>query len=212
MAVRKKRKIAIFAAVVLAAVLSFPGCAMMEDLAGALTNLQRLKFKLGAVEDFSILGIPLSGKANMADFSFMDGLRLLDGFRTRQLPAEFILNVLALNPNDGTGGSPRTVSTLTSLESRLLIDGTPTVTGNIERPVEIPGTGQDTTIPIRLTIDLYEFFGNKGYEEIIGLALALGGARKSTGRLSLDALPRVSTPYGDIAYPNRIVIVDQTYR
>jgi hypothetical protein len=135
---------------------------MMEDLAGALTNLQRLKFKLGAVEDFSILGIPLSGKTNMADFSVMDGLRLLEGFRTRQLPAEFILNVLAVNPNDGTGGSPRTVSTLTSLESRLLIDGTPTVTGNIERPVEIPGTGQDTTIPIRLTIDLYEFFGNRG--------------------------------------------------
>lgn len=205
-------KRAFIIAALIASIAGLQSCALMDYLAGAWTNLQRLKFKLGQVEDFTLLGIPLTGKTAVTDFSIMDGLKLLEGFRIRRLPAEFVLNVLAMNPNDGTGGSPRTVSTLTSLESRLLIDGTPTVTGNIERPIEIPGTGQDTLIPIRLTIDLYEFFGNEGYEEIIGLALALGGAGKSTSRLSLDALPRVSTPYGEIAYPNRIVIVDQTYR
>lgn len=194
------------------AILSFPGCAVMEDLAAALTNLQRLKFKIHDVQDFSILGIPLTEKASPADFSLIDGMRLLEAFRTKRLPAEFVLNVLAFNPNDGTGGRPKTVSTLTSLESRLLIDGVPTVTGNIERPIEIPGTGKETVIPIRLAIDLYEFFGNKGYEEILGLALALGGLRKSPDRISLDALPRVETPYGEIAYPNRIVIIDKTFR
>ena len=196
----------------LAAALGFQSCATLQDLAGAFMNLQRLKFKLGGVHDFAVLGIPLSAKRGLADFSAMDGLKLLQGFRSKRLPAEFVLEILAVNPNDGTGGSRKTVSTLTGLESRLLIDGTPTVTGNIERPIEIPGTGQETSIPIRLGLDLYEFFGNKGYEDILGLALAIGGGRGGASRLSLDAQPRVTTPFGEITYPGRITIIDKEFK
>jgi len=203
---------AVAGALLLAAALSFQGCATLQDLAGAFMNLQRLKFKLGGVRDFSVLGISLGAKRSLTDFSAMDALTLLQGFRSKRLPAEFVLDVLAVNPNDGTGGSRKTVSTLTGLESRLLIDGTPTVTGNIERPIEIPGTGQETSIPIRLGIDLFEFFGNKGYEDILGLALAIGGGKGSASRLSLDAQPRVTTPFGEITYPGRITIIDKEFK
>ena len=121
------------------------------------------------------------------------------------------LDILVLNPNDGTGGSTKTVSTLTSLESRLLIDGKPTVYGNIDEPIEIPGTGQASTIPVRMSIDLYEFFGQQGYDGIIGLALDLGG-RRNVARISLDAQPRVSTPLGEITYPGRITIISTEFR
>lgn len=199
------------AALLAVAALSLQSCATLQDLAGAFMNLQRLKFKLGEVHDFALLGIPLGAKQSLRDFSALDGWKLYQGFQSRRLPAEFVLDILAVNPNDGAGGSRKTVSTLTALESRLLIDGTPTVTGNIEQPVEIPGTGQETVIPIRLRIDLYEFFGNKGYEEIIGLALAIGGQGKAS-RLSLDAQPRVTTPFGEITYPGRITIIDKEFR
>jgi hypothetical protein len=212
MTLQNSRRYAGFVLAVAFAALSCQSCATLEDLAGALMNLQRLKFKLGAVHDFSIIGIPLGAKANLKDFSYADGLRLFDGFRSKRLPAEFVLDVLAVNPNDGTGGSRQTVSTLTSIESRLLIDGTPTVTGNIDQPVEIPGTGQETVIAIRLGIDLYEFFGNKGYEDILGLALALGGRGGDSTRLSLDAQPRVTTPLGPVTYPGRITIVSAEFR
>jgi hypothetical protein len=87
------------------------------------------------------------------------------------------------NPNDGSGGSTRTVSTLTSLESRLLVNDRPTVYGNIEKPVEIPGTGQASTVPVRISIDLYEFFGHEGDEGLMDLALSLGG-HKDAGRVA----------------------------
>ena len=77
--------------------------------------------------------------------------------------------------------------------------------------MEIPGTGQATTIPIRLSLDLYEFFGNKGYDELVGLALAIGGRSGSPSRLTLDAQPRVTTPFGEIVYPGRITIVDREF-
>jgi len=198
--------------VVLLGFLLFESCATLGQLGAALANLRRLKFRLSDVTDFALLGIRFSRIGSISDFNAMDALRLVQGFATKRVPAEFVLNIEAQNPNDGTGGSRQTVSTLTSLESRLLIDGVTTVTGNIDRALEIPGTGQSSIIPLRMSIDLYEFFGNKGYEGILNLALALGGMRRDTSRISLDAQPRVSTPIGEIVYPGRLTIISHEFR
>lgn len=197
---------------VLAGALLASSCATLEQMSAALANLKRLRFKVGEVRDFRLAGVALEGKTRLSQFSALDALSLARAFQSKRLPADFVLEVLAVNPNDGTGGSPVTVSTLTSLESRLLIDGKPTVTGNIEQPVEIPGTGQTAVIPLRLSLDLFEFFGDKRYEDVINLALALGGASRDPAKLSLDAQPRVTTPIGPITYPGRITIVSAEFR
>jgi len=197
---------------VLAGLLFTQSCETLDQLTRALMNLRRLQFKLDGIHDFVLLGINLSGKSALVDFSAAEGLELVQGFHSKRLPAELTLDILVQNPNDGTGGSTKTVSTLTSLESRLLIDGKPTVYGNIDKPIEIPGTGQAATVPVRMSIDLYEFFGQQGYEEIIGLALDIGGRHGDMTRISLDAQPKVSTPYGEIVYPGRITIISNEYR
>jgi hypothetical protein len=206
------RKRAACACLVLAGLFALQSCAVLNDMTAALANLQRLRFKLGDVHGFRLAGVEIGGKTRLNQFNAMDALALLNTFRTRKLPAEFTLDILAVNPNDGTGGTPRTASTLTSLECRLLIDDHPTVTGNIDRPAEIPGTGQESVIPIRISIDLLEFFGDKRYEELIDLALALGGANGTATRLALDAQPTVTTPFGAITYPGRLTIVSQEFR
>jgi len=198
--------------IVLLGFLFFQSCATLQQMAAALSNLKRLQFRLSQVRDFALLGINFSRISSISDFNAIDALRLVQGFATKRFPAEFVLDIEAVNPNDGRGGSPQTVSTLTSLESRLLIDGVPTVTGNLDRAIEIPGTGQTSTIPLRMTIDLYEFFGNKGYEGVLNMALALGGMRRDPARISLDAQPRVSTPIGQIVYPGRLTIISHEFR
>lgn len=47
---------------------------------------------------------------------------------------------------------------------------------------------------------------------VLLLALAIGGRRGNPARLSLDALPTVTTPFGPITYPNRITIGDKEFR
>jgi len=207
----KKRRCVVGGAV-LAAVMLLQSCAALGDMASALANLQRLKFKIGGVRDFRLLGISLGGKARIGDLGAADALRIAQAYRSKKLPVEFVCDVLAVNPNDGTGGTTRTVSTLTGLECRLLIDDKPTVTGNIDRPIEIPGTGQEAVIPLRLSLDLLEFFGDKRYEDLVGLALAIGGRSGSPSRLALDARPTVSTPMGPITYPGRLTIVSAEFR
>ena len=128
----------------LAGILSLSSCATLNDMATVLANLQRLKFKIAGVRDFRLVGIDIGGKAKLADFNAADVLKLGQAYTAKKLPAELVVDVLAVNPNDGTGGTTKTASTLTGLECRLLIDGRPTVTGNIDQPVEIPGTGQES--------------------------------------------------------------------
>ena len=200
------------AAIALAGVLTLSSCAALDEMAAALANIQRLKFKLSAVRDFRLLGLDIGNKAALADFSALDALKAVQAYSSRKLPVELTVDVLALNPNDGTGGTRQTTSTLTALECRLLIDDRPTVVGNIDRPIEIPGTGRESVIPIRLSLDLLEFFGDKRYEDLIQLALAIGGKNRSAGRIALDAQPTVSTPLGPVTYPGRLTIVSTEFR
>ncbi len=201
-----------FVSLALASVLALSSCAALNNMASALANLQRLKFKIGSVRDFRLLGLDISGKSKLTDFGATDILKVAQSYSSRKLPVSFVMDILAVNPNDGTGGATKTASTLTGLECRLLIDGQPTISGNIDNPVEIPGTGQESVIPLRLSLDLLEFFGDKRYEDLISMALAIGGRNGSPARLSLDAQPTVSTPLGPITYPGRLTIISTDFR
>jgi hypothetical protein len=200
------------ACMIVMAVLPLSGCATLSQIAQTLTNLKRLQFRLNGISDFALAGIRLGEKNQMKDVSLRDGVQLLAAFRQKRLPARFLLNVGARNPNDGSGGSTQTTSTLTRFDWRLLIDNQPTISGGIDKPLEIPGTGQSTVIPLRVELDLCEFFGNRGYDDLINLALALGGKNNDISRVSLDARPTVTTPLGDIAYPQHITIVNHEFR
>ena len=202
----------ISACILLLAVFLLQGCATLGEIARTLSNLKRLQFRLDGINDFSLAGVRIDRKSQLRDFSISDGIQLLAAFRSKRLPARFLLNVEARNPNDGSGGSTRTISTLTRFDWRLLIDDQPTISGGIDRPLEIPGTGQSTLIPLRLELDLHEFFAEHGYDDLLNLALALGGRRGDISRVALDAQPSVSTPLGDITYPERITIISKEFR
>jgi hypothetical protein len=196
----------------LVALLACGSCAALTDMASVIANLQRLKFKIGSVRNFRLLGLDISNKSKLSDLSAADILKIAQSYNTKRLPVEFVVDVLAINPNDGTQGTRKTASTLTGLECRLLIDDNPTITGNIDNPIEIPGTGQESVIPLRLSLDLLQFFGGRRYEDLVGLALAIGGRDRSGTRIALDAQPTVSTPLGPITYPGRVTIVSTEFR
>jgi hypothetical protein len=185
------------------------GCSGAYD---AFVNLQRLQFKLGAINNFNLAGVNLGSIRNINDFSMVDGAKLLAAFTSGKFPASFTLNVLAKNPNDGTGGTKNTSAVLKSLAWRLFLDDKETINGNIPHSIEIPGVGKETTIPLDISIDLYQFFKEQGYTSVVNLALALGGVSGSSSRVTLKATPTVDTFLGPIKYPGEITIVDREFR
>ena len=175
-------------------------------------NLSRIQFKLGTVGDFTLNGVNLFNKSRLSDFSAAEILRISQAVASNSLPVSFVLNVQAKNPNDGTGGYPNTNATLDDFPWRLLVNDNETISGGLGNPVSVPGTGEIVNIPLRINLDLVKFFRNKSYQDLIDLALAIGGSKGSSSNLTRYAQPTVSTSLGPIKYPNelRIVNVDFT--
>ena len=62
-----------------------------------------------------------------------------------------------------------------------------------------------------MSLDLIKFFGDKGLENIVNLALNVGGAQGSTSNLKLIAEPVLGTPLGDMKYPEPLTIIDKQF-
>lgn len=176
-----------------------------------MVNISRLKFKLDNVSNLSIAGVQFANKRSIQDFNALEALKLSSAFASGNLPATFIINIAAVNPNDGSGGYPKTNATLKEFPWRLLLDDKETVSGGISNPVTVPGTGENTVIPLAVTVDLYKFFKDKGYESLLNLALNIGGQGGNPSNVALYAKPTVSSPLGDITYPQEIKIVNYQY-
>ncbi len=172
-----------------------------------IVNLSRLQFKLGDVNGFSLNGVSLSNKSKLADFNAIELLKISQAVASGTLPVSFTLNVQAKNPNDGTGGYTNTNATIRDFPWRLLINDKETISGGLGNPVTVPGTGEISIIPLRMNLDLVKFFQNRGYEDLINLALTLGGKTGSSSNLTLYAQPTVSTSLGPIKYPDELRIV-----
>ncbi|MHB1688098.1 MAG: hypothetical protein ACYCVH_12100 [Ignavibacteriaceae bacterium] len=176
-----------------------------------LINISRLKFKLGNVDRFVVSGVNFEGKKSASDFKPIEVLKLTAAIVQRTFPVSFTLNVEVKNPNDGTGGYARTDATIKSFPWSLYVDDKQTISGNIESPVAVPGTGEVTVIPIQIHLDLFRFFRDKDYESLINLALAISGNKGTSSKLALYAQPTVATPIGDITYPQQLKIVNLSF-
>ena len=183
------------------------GCSAYETI----VNLSRLKFRIDSIDNLELAGIPLKNKLSINDFSTLETMKLSTAFVRNTLPLTFTINVDAKNPNDGTGGYPRTNATIVSFPWRLFLDDKQTVTGNIGSEVAVPGSGETTKIPLKVTIDLVQFFKEKGYQGILNLALNLVKESSAPSKITLYVQPTVDSQLGNIKYPKEIKIINLEY-
>ncbi|CAG1021574.1 hypothetical protein MTYM_01095 [Methylococcales bacterium] len=191
----------------LIAAVSFTGCQLYETF----VNISRLKFKLGEVNQVAVKGINLSGKNSIDDFSPLDMISVLAGVAGGSLPVSFVVNVDALNPNDGKGGYPRTDATIKRFPFRLMLDQKEVFSGDINEQFIIPGTGETTVLPLKIEFDLMKVFKDKSYESLLQLALNLTGHSSKKVSMEVYARPSVVTEIGELSYPGELKIVDMDF-
>ena len=195
----------------LVALFSLAGCQTLKDAASALNAFKQLQFKLGDVNNFRLAGVDISRIQSPSTLSLTDGAKLLSAFNNREIPVSFRLNVEARNPNTGgerTGGQDLFFK---RMEFTLYVDGKETIDGTVNQRIRVPATGATEIIPVDLSLDLMEFFGNRGYEDLLNLAFAIGGVNGSSSKLRLGARVTVETPLGDVEYPNELTIVNASF-
>jgi hypothetical protein len=183
------------------------GCSIFRTI----ENVSRLKYKIQNASDYKVAGISVGDKKSIKDFKALEALKITSSVVKGTLPVTFTVYIEAKNPNDGTGGYPRTDLSIESFPWRLFINDNETVTGNIGEPVFVPGKGESTIIPINIEFDIVKNVKEKNIDDIIALALQLGGIQKSTSSLKILVKPVIGTPLGNITYPDEITVVDKKF-
>jgi hypothetical protein len=183
------------------------GCSIFRTI----ENVSRLKYKIQNASDYKIAGISIGDKKSIKDFKALEALKITSSVMKGTLTVTFTVYIEAKNPNDGTGGYPRTDLSIQSFPWRLFINDNETVTGNIGEPVFVPGKGESTIIPINVEFDIAKNVKEKNIDDIIALTLQLGGIQKSTSNLKILVKPVIGTPLGNITYPDEITVVDKNF-
>lgn len=189
--------------------LSLNSCNTIKGLFTSIDDFSNLKFKLGKVENFKVSTIDISNISSTNSISATDVLILTKSILNKQLPAEFTLNLLANNPKNNAKKQSKAI--IENLSWILYIDDKETINGIINTPIQIL-TGATSEIPVQINLDLYKFFSDKGYDDLMNMALAIGGANGSSSRLKLKIKPTVQLAGVSFKYPNYITVVEKEFR
>jgi hypothetical protein len=177
----------------------FAGCGFLREIA----NLRLIDFSIASVTNARLAGVNVERIQSYENLSVSDMALLGMAVARGRLPVEFVVNIQADNPEEN-GVQAR----LVQMDWTLLLEDRPTISGLLEEEYVIP-PGAPTIIPLRIQLDLLEFF-DRNLPDLVELVLAIsgqdGGAPK---RIRFEATPSVQTPLGRIRYPHPITIASR---
>ncbi len=190
------RRRAMGMAVLLAA--GVAGCATLQRIAA----LRHVEFALSGVRNARLAGVPLARVSSYRDLSATDVGRIALAVSRNDIPLEFELQVRADNPADNA------TAAMTRLAWSLFLDDRETISGVLDSTVTLP-PGRTVMIPVPMRLNLREFFDGPA-QSLVDLAASAAGVRADPTRISLRAVPTISTPLGPITYPGPITVVSRT--
>jgi len=182
---------------VLAIVLLLAGCAGMPPA----MDLSQVKFSLERVSDVHVAGIDVSRLHSVDELNMFQLARATLAVSRQQLPLDLTVHVKSENPL-----ANRIAARIVRMDWTLVLEGRDTISGTFDRPVEI-AAGSDAEIPLRLSLNLFEFFNEKSATDLLDLALAFAGEGGGIPHgVALKIRPTVDTPLGPIRYGRPFLI------
>jgi len=177
-------------------------CSPVQSVTRSLSQVALPGFRLTAVSNVQLGGIPLQNLRSAADLTMEQVLQLQQLLQRQTLPLAFTAYLQVVNVAESA--TLRNVPvTIQQMRWRLLIDHQPTITGTMTQPVRVPA-GQSIVIPIQVDVDLVSFFRNKQYQQFLELALQLARG-EGLHRIALEIQPTLEIPIvGTYRYPQPI--------
>lgn len=183
----------------LALLIGAGACATLQQLAA----LRHVDFDLAGVRNGRLAGVDLSRISSYGDLTATDIGRIAFALSQRNVPLEFLVDVRAENPVENG-----TAATMTRLAWVLLLDDKETINGVLDSAVTMP-PGAPVILPLRMRLNVLEFFDGPA-QSVVDLAASIAGLHSDPTKVTLRAVPTITTPVGDITYPSPITIVSRT--
>ncbi len=183
---------------VMVAVLSMPGCSMLEEM----VSFSRCEFRLGSAEDITLAGINVQQVSSLSELSLADAARITGALASGTLPLSLTLNVDIKNPNQAR-------ASLNRLDWIMLIDDEQIAEGTTNQRIEIPPNDGISTLPLFIEADLKSALSGKTGNALLNFGLNLAGAGNQPTRITLRAKPYVEVGGRSISYPGYLDIQNE---
>ncbi|PIW44109.1 MAG: hypothetical protein COW18_13970 [Zetaproteobacteria bacterium CG12_big_fil_rev_8_21_14_0_65_54_13] len=177
--------------------LFFTACASLRSL----TTLSQVEFTLDHISSVKVAGIDLMRIDSPEQLNMYQIARASLALSREDLPLELTLHLRSENPQ-----ANQIAATLTRLDWTLILDGRETISGTLHDSVRLPA-GDATDIPLRLRLNMFEFFNEKSAMDMLDMALAFAAedGRVPQG-LTLKVRPTIDTIFGPMTYGKPILI------
>ncbi|MFQ5519130.1 MAG: hypothetical protein ACE5E3_03915 [Mariprofundus sp.] len=164
-------------------------------------DLSKVKFSLDRISSVQVAGIDLMHIDSLDELNMFQMARATLAVSRNSLPLDLTLHLKSENPL-----ANKIAATLTRLDWTLILDGRDTISGTLEDDITLSaGNAQD--IPLRLSMNMLEFFNEKNAMDLLDMALAFGAEDGAIPPgLALKIRPTIDTPFGPITYGKSFII------
>jgi len=177
--------------------LSFSGCATMTQH----SDLSKVKFSLDHISDVSVAGINLMHIQSPEDLNMFQIARATLAVSRENLPLNLTLHLKSENPL-----ANKVAAKLVRIDWTLVLDGRDTVSGTMHNNIKL-NAGKVESIPLSLSLNMFEFFNEKSAMDMLDLALAFAGADGAIPQgVALKVRPTIDTIFGPITYGKGMLI------
>ena len=172
------------------------GCKQANDLKA----FSEAKYSLQHVKNLELNGVDVMHKRSHADFTTTEGDSLLASISDNTLQASTTLYLQVQMPEPEEARQ----MTITELKWQLLVDGSETLQGVVEQPINLhEGLNE---LPIETSVLMSEAEGLPNYEGLSRLITILSKKKDLRQRLMFQIKPTVQTPVGEIELPDYITV------
>lgn len=158
-------------------------------------DLSSVKFSLDRVSSVRVAGIDLMNVSSVNELNMFQLARAALALSREQLPLDMTVHLKTENPMIN-----QVAATLVRMDWTLMLDGRETISGTLNDRITLPA-GEVQNIPLKLRLNMFEYFNEKSAIDMLDLALAFAGAGNAVPEgVALKIRPTIDTPFGPITY------------
>ncbi|MCF7821843.1 MAG: hypothetical protein K9M17_05295 [Mariprofundaceae bacterium] len=163
-------------------------------------ELSPVKFTFDRVSSVRVAGIDLMNIHEINELNMFQIARATLAVSRESLPLDLTVHLKTENPMIN-----QIAATLVSMDWTLMLDGRETISGTLNERITLPA-GEAQSIPLKLSLNMFEYFNEKNALDMLDLALAFAGSGGSVPEgVALRIRPTISTPFGPMTYKEMLI-------
>lgn len=157
------------------------------------------EFRFKNIEYLNSNGVDLIGKSSLSQLGWKDGAKLTSALAKKNVPFNMQVNLDVKNNNSGT-------ASLIRVDWLLVVQDKEIAQGTTHEKLEVTGNGGTATLPLSISIELFEALKDEGISTVASTLWAIAKDPKNPKVMKIKLRPYFNFAGKEVKYPGYINI------